>query len=110
MADKIDAMSDWIETHGCHLAYGLVLTTILALIGLFLFKAYEQNEAEENRVYTMVVDVYYNQTPERHTYVSDGREIVYLSFRGTNSVHGDRLFISTSAPIKVVSYTYKEKN
>lgn len=89
--------------------FGLFLTMILSVFGLFLFKACEQTATEENRIYTMVVDVYYNQTPERHTYVSDGHGIVYRSYRGTNSVHGDRLFISTSAPIKVVSYTYKEK-
>lgn len=102
-------LDDWIERHGFYFVYGLFLTMILVFIGLFLFKACEQTSVEENRVFTMVVDVYYTDKSERHTYVSDGREIVYRSYRGTNSVHGDRLFISTSAPIKVVSYTYKEK-
>ena len=57
----------------------------------------------------MVVDVYYTDTPERYTYVSDGAPIFYKSFKGSNSVRGQRVYIETTAPIKVISNTYKEK-
>lgn len=90
-------------------AYILFGSLIAFAIGLFLWKAEEQNAIDENRIYTMVVDVYYNDTPERHTYVSDGHEIMYRSYRGTNFVQGEEMYLSTTAPVKVVSNTYKEK-
>lgn len=102
-------LNNWIDKHSTSLMYGVLMTALIVFFALFLFKAFEQTSVEENRVFTMVVDVYYSDKPERHTYVSDGREIIYSSYRGTNSVHADRLFVSTSAPIKVVSYTYKKK-
>lgn len=57
----------------------------------------------------MVVDVYYTDSPQRFTYVSDGIPIHYSSSRGTNYVRGNRVYIETTAPIKVISNTYKEK-
>lgn len=56
-------------------AYILFGSLIAFAVGLFLWKAEEQNAIDENRIYTIVVDVYYNDTPERHTYVSDGCKI-----------------------------------
>lgn len=79
------------------------------LIGLFLYSVIRQTKEENARIYTMVVDIYYTDTPERHTYVSDGLPIIYRSVRGTNYVTGNGIGISTTAPIKVISNTYREK-
>lgn len=80
------------------------------LIGSFISLAAHESSIEHNRTYTMVVDIYYNDTPERHTYISDGVPITYLSCKGTNKVAGEKIYVLTTAPIKVISNTYKEKD
>lgn len=47
--------------------------------------------------------------PERHTYVSDGVPIHYTCHRGVSCVSGESEYVRTTAPIKVISNTYKEK-
>lgn len=100
---------DWIEKHGATFVFVIFCALIMVAIGFGLWKAAMQTATEYNRIYTMVVDVYYTETPERHTYVSDGHEIMYHSYRGTNFVQGEEMYLSTTAPVKVVSNTYKEK-
>lgn len=80
------------------------------LIGFFLYTVIRQTIEENGRIYTMVVDVYYTDTPERHTYVSDGCPIQYTCHRGVSRVAGEIEYVSTTAPIKVISNTYREKN
>lgn len=100
---------DWIEKHGATFLFVIFCALITFAIGFGLWKAAEQTATEQNLIYTMVVDVYYNEKPERYTYVSDGHRIVYSSYRGTNFVQGEELYLSTTAPVKVISNTYKEK-
>lgn len=79
------------------------------LIGFFLYSVIRQTKEENGRIYTMVVDVYYTETPERHIYVSDGVPIYYTCYRGVSRVAGEIEYVSTTAPIKVISNTYREK-
>lgn len=70
--------------------------------------------------YTMVYKVYYSDNPKTYTIKNDW-PIGVTSNRGTNIVkktthksmfkklYGTETVIETSAPIEVVSYTYKEK-
>lgn len=100
---------DWVEKHGATFLFVIFCALIGIVIGFGIWKITAQNVMEHSRIYTMVVDVYYTDKPERHTYVSDGHRIVYSSYRGTNFVQGEELYLSTTAPVKVISNTYKEK-
>lgn len=100
---------DWIEKYVIPFVFVIFCVFIMVAIGFCVWEAAMRTATEHNRIYTMVVDVYYTDTPERHTYVSDGHEIMYHSNRGTNFVQGEKLYLSTTAPVKVVSNTYKEK-
>lgn len=90
---------------------GLFLWVFLLVFGLALMFVpfIIQSNRDSKCIYTMVVDIYYTDTPERDTLVSDGQPIIYKSVKGTNSVMGNGIDISTTAPIKVISNTYKEK-
>lgn len=80
------------------LCFGALFTSIML-----------QNKRNNEYIYTMTVDIYYSQNPERETFVSDGVPIIYKCSRGTNTVVGDKTFVNTSAPVKVVSNTKKKK-
>lgn len=68
----------------------------------------------------MVYKVYYPDNPKTYT-IKNEWPIKMTSFRGTNYIkktthnsifkklYGSETIIETSAPIEVVSYTYKEK-
>lgn len=70
--------------------------------------------------YTMVYKVYYPNNPKTYT-IKNEWPIGMSSYRGTNSIQktnktpffkkmfGSETVFETSAPIEVVSYTYKEK-
>lgn len=93
---------------------GSILFGILA-IGISLFGPnYKQGN------YTMVYKVYYSNNPRIYT-INNDWPISLESYKGTNSIkktthnsifrklYGAETIIETSAPIEVVSYTYKEK-
>lgn len=90
---------------------GLILWMSLLVLGfaLMFVPFMIQSNRDSKYIYTMVVDIYYTDTPERDTLVSDGQPIIYKSVRGTNYVTGNGIDISTTAPIKVISNTYREK-
>lgn len=72
-------------------------------------------------VYTMTYKVYYPGNPKTYT-ITNNLPIEMSSHRGTNSIektiinnlgfencYGSTVVFESSAPIEVVSYTYKEK-
>lgn len=102
----INSMKQWLKDWAFEICWfgGFVL-----LIGFFLCSVVCQTYEENSRIYTMVVDVYYTDTPERHTFVSDGVPIRYICNRGVSRVAGKKEYVRTTAPIKVISNTYREK-
>lgn len=87
---------------------------ILGLSYKYFGPDYKQGE------YTMIYKVYYPNNPKTYTIKNDW-PISMTSNRGTNRIkktihnsiyrkcYGSETIIETSAPIEVVSYTFKEK-
>lgn len=88
--------------------------TILLIQGVFLLVGPDYKEGE----YTMVYRVYYPNNPKEYT-ITNNWPIGVSSYRGTNVIEKTidkkpfkKMFktvsvFETSAPIEIVSYTYK---
>lgn len=89
----------------------------ISIQGIFLLVGPNYKEGE----YTMVYKVYYSPNDTRTYTIKNNWPIGTYSYRGTNTVtktiktpYTKKMFSSqtvfeSSAPIEVVSYTYKEK-
>lgn len=92
----------------------LILFTVMSVSYKYFGPDYKQGE------YTMIYKVYYSNNPKTYTIKNDW-PISMTSNRGTNRIkktihnsifrkcYGSETIIETSAPIEVVSYTFKEK-
>ena len=101
---------------GCLIALSIIIIFfgVVQLVFLTVGPDYKQGE------YTMVYKVYYPGNPKTYT-IKNEWPIGMNSYRGTNSIQktnktpffkkmfGSKTVFETSAPIEVVSYTYKEK-
>ncbi len=108
-------MKDFLKTF-----FGIIFFIVIVALcvqGVFLIIGPDYKEGE----YTMVYKVYYSSNDVRTYTVKNNWPISTYSYRGTNSVSktistpytkkmfGSKIVFESSAPIEVVSYTYKKK-
>ena len=94
-----------------------IFVVAISIQGIFLLVGQDYKEGE----YTMIYKVYYSPNDTRTYTIKNNWPIDTYSYRGTNTViktiktpYTKKMFRSqtvfeSSAPIEVVSYTYKEK-
>ena len=98
----------------------LILTVIIVAIGTIQALTYVLVPQFEEGEYTMVYKVYYPNNTKEYT-IKNELPIRYYSGRGTNYItkfnkvpffkhmYSSPTVFETTAPIEVVSYTFKEK-